>query len=572
MKATPTTSAGSNNGTIQGGVTFAAGEVGQAFSFNGTNAYIQAPDTGLPLGSSPRTLAFWMKPQLNARVPVIYGGFAANNAFYVLVSGSHAAIGQWGGGDVSGSANVADGNWHYIAMTYDGASSVNLYVDGVLDATATKTYNTTSTGKVILGSDVGGSNEYYNGLLDEVMIYNRALTNSEIQNVMSSGTPAAAVGYTQTGGTTTILTGGALTATSSVVKTNNSATVAIDGGTLTGSGTINGNVTNAGQVSPGGVGTAGVLTINGNYTQTAAGTLAVDIAGGNAGQYDQHNVSGAVALGGTINVNRPGNYVPPSQAVFQIISFASVSGDFATRNGFSAGGGQVFDEQFTASNLDLVTNFAQLSFQGQPSNVTAGQTFAPLQVAILDANNNVVTGDNSDTVTLTVNKGTLLGTLSEPVVNGIATFPDLSITRADTGYQLTASVTAIPSVVSTLFNVSPSNPTQLGFLTAPGNIVFGSPFNPAVEVATEDKYGNVESGDNSSQVTLSLSTDPTGAALTGATNPATVSGGIATFTGLTVSKGGTGYQLQRRFPGCRLCRRPPSSCPPSGPPPSRPRT
>ena len=297
------------------------------------------------------------------------------------------------------------------------------------------------------------------------------------------------------------------------------------------------------------MGTAGTLTINGNYTQTAAGTLAVDIGGGTPGtQYDQLNVSGAVALGGTINVNRPGNYVPPSLAVFQIVGFGSVSGDFATRNGFNAGGGQVFDEQFTSANLDLVTNFAQLSFQAEPSNTTAGQTFAAVQVAVLDSGGHVVTGDNSDMVTLTLNKGTLLGTLSEPVVNGVATFSDLSITKADTNYQLTAAVTAIPSVPSSLFNIGPANAAQLAYVVAPGNIVFGTAFNPVVEVATEDKYGNVETGDSSSQVTLSLSTNPTGAALTGATNPATVSNGIATFTGLTVSEGGIGYQMQAQVP------------------------
>ena len=90
-----------------------------------------------------------------------------------------------------------------------------------------------------------------------------------------------------------------------------------------------------------------------------------------------------------------------------------------------------------------------------------------MQVAVLDSGGHVVTGDNSDTVTLTINKGTLLGTLSQPVVNGVATFPDLSITKADTGYQLTAAVTAIPSVPSNFFNVGPSNATQLSYVVAP---------------------------------------------------------------------------------------------------------
>src|SRR5205085_6828151 len=67
---------GSNNGTLQNGATFAAGKVGQAFSFDGFDDYMQASDTGLPFGSGARTLDFWIMPGFDARVPVIYGDFA----------------------------------------------------------------------------------------------------------------------------------------------------------------------------------------------------------------------------------------------------------------------------------------------------------------------------------------------------------------------------------------------------------------------------------------------------------------------------------------------------------------
>src|SRR5205085_12281386 len=67
---------GSNNGTLQNGATFAAGNVGQAFSFDGFDDYMQASDTGLPFGSGARTLDFWIMPGFDARVPVIYGDFA----------------------------------------------------------------------------------------------------------------------------------------------------------------------------------------------------------------------------------------------------------------------------------------------------------------------------------------------------------------------------------------------------------------------------------------------------------------------------------------------------------------
>jgi hypothetical protein len=52
-----------NNGTLQGGVIFAAGEVGQAFSFNGSNSYVQVPDSSSLRLTNELTVEFWVKRQ-----------------------------------------------------------------------------------------------------------------------------------------------------------------------------------------------------------------------------------------------------------------------------------------------------------------------------------------------------------------------------------------------------------------------------------------------------------------------------------------------------------------------------
>ena len=136
--------------------------------------------------------------------------------------------------------------------------------------------------------------------------FQRGAPNSGNVSVASGATLAAA-GYIQTGGSST-LNGGTLAG----------GPFSINAGALLGSGTINANVTNGGQVIPGGTGAAGTSTINGNYTQTATGTLDIDIGGTTAGsQYDQLAVSGTASLGGTVNVAtdqrlpaRPGRHVP----------------------------------------------------------------------------------------------------------------------------------------------------------------------------------------------------------------------------------------------------------------------
>src|SRR5262249_25758200 len=149
--------------------------------------------------------------------------------------------------------------------------------------------------------------------------------------------------YTQTDGTT-LLSGGTLTA---------SGGVNLQGGSLSGTGTVNGNVTNAGTVSPGGDGAAGVLTINGSYTQTDSGVLLIELGGTTAGtQYDQPKVSGAANPAGTLTVQLLDGLGPAAGNAFQVLTFASRTGDFAVKN-FPDLGSLSFDPVYSASSLTL---------------------------------------------------------------------------------------------------------------------------------------------------------------------------------------------------------------------------
>jgi hypothetical protein len=100
-----------------------------------------------------------------------------------------------------------------------------------------------------------------------------------------------------------------------------------------------------------------------------------------------------------------------------------------------------------------------LLFLQQPSDTRAGQTMGAVVVAVVDAFGNVETSDNSDTITLSLGTnpggGALSGTLTVTVVNGVATFSDLSIDLAGMGYTLYASVGgALPDIDSDPFNVT----------------------------------------------------------------------------------------------------------------------
>ncbi len=111
-----------------------------------------------------------------------------NSFFYIMLVGSSSYAGQpahsividdyyystswFGTGFV-----IADNNWHHVAAETDGSSNTSVYVDGVRVANGTHTWNTGVSNAYIGKSSAG---EYFSGLVDDVLIYNRALSQAEI--------------------------------------------------------------------------------------------------------------------------------------------------------------------------------------------------------------------------------------------------------------------------------------------------------------------------------------------------------------------------------------------------------
>jgi hypothetical protein len=188
-----------------------------------------------------------------------------------------------------------------------------------------------------------------------------------LSNATNSGTVTLAYGtslgagsYSQTAGS--IVLNGA---------TINGGSLGINWGSLSGSGTINASLTNGGQLIPGGAGVAATLTVNGNYTQTATGTLEIDIGGTTAGsQYDQLSVSGTATLGGTLNVATIGSFTPAFGNTFQVLTFGSSSGNFATYIGPSLASGLFLDPVFGHTSLTL--DIDRVAISGVPASPVPG--------------------------------------------------------------------------------------------------------------------------------------------------------------------------------------------------------
>jgi S-adenosylmethionine hydrolase len=169
-------------------------------------------------------------------------------------------------------------------------------------------------------------------------------------------------------------------------------------------------------------------------------------------------------------------------------------------------------------------------------------------VEILDQFNNVLTNDNSDTITVARSDGgTLNGTLTQMVNSGVATFGDLSINQAGTGYTLNANSTGIGQITSNAFAITAAAAHHLLFLQQPTDTSAGQTMSPVV-IEVVDQFGNVVTN-YSGAVTLSLNDNPmTGATLSG-TLTVTVVNGVATFNDLSIDLAGTGYSLHATIGG-----------------------
>ncbi len=186
----------------------------------------------------------------------------------------------------------------------------------------------------------------------------------------------------------------------------------------------------------------------------------------------------------------------------------------------------------------------QLRFTTSPSDSTAGVPF-PTQpvVQATDSFGNVDTTFNGVvTATIVTNPGgTLSGTAGVTAVNGVITYTNLSIEKAGVGYQLGAAFAGLTSGTSNSFTITAAAATKWVFVTSPGNTKSQATLSPAPVVQAQDPFDNLNPT-FSGPVTVTLSGGTAGAALSGV-RTATATGGVATFTSLSVDFVGVGYQL-----------------------------
>jgi len=128
------------------------------------------------------------------------------------------------------------------------------------------------------------------------------------------------------------------------------------GGLLTGTGTVGGVVSNTGgDVAPGA--SAGLLTVDGDYTQGASGTLQIEIGGTTSGtEYDKLVVTGTAFLAGTLDISLIGGFEPQMGNNFEILTAATVSGTFDTVLGTSLPSGDTLTVIYSPTAVTLTVS------------------------------------------------------------------------------------------------------------------------------------------------------------------------------------------------------------------------
>jgi hypothetical protein len=216
-----------NNGTLVNGPTWnpAGGKIGGALVFDGTDDYVNlGTDSSLNFGSSePFTIAAWVKTTENYGMivsfrsstdggPVIdlsvgYDGVADDPGKAMILVRQDGYVGSYA--HVKGGS-VKDGNWHHVAAVRGSGSTIELFLDGVSQGTASDPYSggAITTDLRAIGSErcwvkdgYGSSDQcYLVGTIDNVHIYNRALSAGEIATLYSGSEIGGSSGGAVSGG------------------------------------------------------------------------------------------------------------------------------------------------------------------------------------------------------------------------------------------------------------------------------------------------------------------------------------------------------------------------------------
>ena len=182
---------------INGKLDHVNGKFGKALEFNGKGGnVVEIPSVAKLVGMKALTIAAWIKPNgikgadgmsiASKRIAHQIGD--CYNLFTWTGQKMYARVNSKG--QIVSNTILKDGEWYHVAFTFEGGSKIKLYLNGgeeVSIAHPDKAVLNDNKSPLWIGELNAGRNFAWNGILDDVAIWNRALSEKEIQSVMNKG-------------------------------------------------------------------------------------------------------------------------------------------------------------------------------------------------------------------------------------------------------------------------------------------------------------------------------------------------------------------------------------------------
>jgi hypothetical protein len=274
---------GANNGIMAGGAAFGSGEVGQAFSLT-NSGYVDVPESVTLQLASAITIDAWVYRNAldNTFQTIVKKADISHGYSLELEDGTGRVIffifshnsGAYGWVRATSTTVLQANTWYHIAGTFDG-SLLRIYVNATLENTGTPFSNTIdwAYGDLNIGTDpsnLGDPRRYWNGLIDEVEIFNRALSDAEIASLYNAGSAGKCKPSALSVSPVSYTYGGNATLQATLIRTSDNT--AVSGETV--SFTLNGNAAGSTVTDASGIATknlTGVTSVNAGTYPTGAG-------------------------------------------------------------------------------------------------------------------------------------------------------------------------------------------------------------------------------------------------------------------------------------------------------------
>jgi outer membrane autotransporter protein len=254
------------------------------------------------------------------------GSIFANNGSAIIVDQGNATIFNSGElTDTGGAAIDTTSSSGNTDLTNIGTINGNVKL-GAGSNTVTLFTGSTIAGNLDLGSNTA-SQLILDGFGQQLLSEAVTGTITDLGSLTKQGSGTWIIDEDLSAPISTDVIAGTLTIAQNATLTSSAVAIG-SGGAVTGIGTIAGNVTNSGVISPGNP--FGTLTIRGNYTQTGSGIFRLQLAGFTPGNFGVLAVTGQARLGGTLQIVPVGNvqFQPGDKAIF--LTASSISGSFST--------------------------------------------------------------------------------------------------------------------------------------------------------------------------------------------------------------------------------------------------